>query len=210
MVLRLFLRSRQDLSRFAGERGESLDGYIRRIAANLIVDQFRRMESRGATDRRAIVSVDPMTLDQRAPDRRENDDGTFDPERAVRERETKELIRRALEGMTRDPRQQQLNRHLFQLYFMDGVPVMEIAQLRSVPLSPSSVSRRLRQIRLALRGILRPTMAGARRSPADRAGRAQRLPAQAGGGSGGGARARRVAVRRVRRRFEARAFSTCA
>ncbi len=171
VMLRLVVRGRQGLPRAPSGCRESFDGYMRRIAEHLIVDEFRRLGARGGSNLR-LVTVDPRRFETGLRRGDEPGDGFFEPEWPAIHRETLAIIRRTLDGMTRDPRQQHLNRHLFQLYFLDGISMAQIARLRSVPLSASSVSRRLRAIRSALRKVF-PSAPKPRRSgeKSERSGR---------------------------------------
>lgn len=164
VMLRLVARGREGMGRCPDGGRESFDGYLRRIAEHLIVDELRRRHAQSGPGRR-LIAVDPRRFETGFGGDDPPHDGFYGPERPVIHRETMEAIRRSLDGMSRDPRQQRLNRHLFQLYFLDGISMAQIARLRSVPLSASSVSRRIRAIRARLREVF---PAPARRSPAHR------------------------------------------
>ena len=165
VMLRLVARGRRGFTPAPDGCRESFDGYMRRIAEHLIVDEFRRLGPQGGPERR-LITVDPRRFETGLREENEPDDGFFSPARPAMHRETMEIIRRTLDGMSRDPRQQRLNRHLFQLYFLDGISMAQIAKLRSVPLSASSVSRRLQAIRSTLQQVFPSPVSRRRTDPA--------------------------------------------
>lgn len=148
---RLIAGERRVLKRFTGTREQAFAIYIRRIAENIVLDQFRRNAAR----REAEQSFPPeelWRLEAAIADRPVGN--ANDPEALVGERETFENVERTLRQISLDERQRGLNRLLFRLYFVDGCSIPQIARLRAVPLSASSVARRIALIRNALQRSL--------------------------------------------------------
>ena len=151
VMARLLARNRQGLTRFLGEQDVSFEGYIRRIAENLLHDQRRRDLPYSRIERQfgpeefwklEAASSDPARTAGESPDS------------AVRTREVWEEVESALRQASRDQRDHALNRLLFRLYFWEGCSIPQIAALRAVPLSNSSVARRIIMLRRALRRAL--------------------------------------------------------
>ena len=154
VMVRLVSDERRVLSRFTGTREQTFAVYIRRIAENILLDQFRRDASR----REVEQSFPPDELWRLEAAFREGpaENAGNNPEAAVGQRETFENVERTLRQISLDDRQRALNRLLFRLYFVDGCSILQIARLRAVPLSASTVARRITLIRNALRRSLAP------------------------------------------------------
>lgn len=145
---RLLSHDRRGLLRFTGQRDETFDGYIRRIAENILLDQFRHDEVRLEQE----YLLPPEELWQLEASLSPGSAGSAenDPEAGVSVRELSEVVERTLRQISLNDRQRALNRLLFRLYFMDGCSIPQISRLRAVTLSSSSVARRLNLIRKAL------------------------------------------------------------
>lgn len=148
VMMRLIADGRRVLSRFAGTREETFGVYIRRIAENIRRDQLRR----DAYRREVEESFPPEELWRLEAARAESAAETRgdDPEAALRKREMDESVEQVLRQISLDDRQRALNRLLFRLYFDDQYSIAQIARLHAVPLSASSVARRIALIRAAL------------------------------------------------------------
>ena len=146
---RLVSDGRRVISSFAGTREETFEVFIRRIAENILRDQFRRDAYRRHVEQ-TFPADETWRLDAALA---ENpiEDVVDDPESAVFMRELNEGVEAVLQRISLDDRQQALNRLLFQLYFRDHCTIPQIARLRAVPLSTSSVARRITLIKRALR-----------------------------------------------------------
>ena len=149
LMERLVEDGRRVIRSFAGTREETFDLFIRRIAENILRDQFRHDRYRHGVEQtfppeetwrlEAALAESPL------------EDVLDDPESAVVMRELNEGVETVLRRISVDDRQQALNRLLFQLYFRDRCTIPQIARLRAVPLSASSVARRITLIKRALR-----------------------------------------------------------
>ena len=169
---RLVSDGRRVLSRFEGKRDGAFAGYIRRIAENLLRDQFRRDQFRRAVE----TSFPPEELWRLEAALA---DSTFqyagdDPEAAVVDRELKESVDRMLRQISVDNRQRALNRFLYEKYFDSQYSIPQIARLRAVPLSVSSVARRIALMRRELATSLAPHWQRAAIRPAGRPTRKKR------------------------------------
>ena len=146
---RLLADGRKVLRRFAGKHNEAFEVYILRIAENILRDQLRRDAHRREVEL-LFPADEPWRLEAAAA-------GSpaagvaGDPESAVTLRELNESVEAVLRRISLDDRQRALNRLLFDLYFRDHCSIPQIARLRAVPLSTSSVARRIALIRQALR-----------------------------------------------------------
>ena len=146
---KLLSDGRKVLRRFAGTREAAFAVYIQRIAESILLDQHRRDAFRREVEQsippeefwriEAALAESPL---ERAGE---------DPEAAVRRREMLESVERTLPQISLDDRQHALNRLLFRLYFDDRYSIPQIGRLRAIPLSVSSVARRINLIRSALK-----------------------------------------------------------
>lgn len=160
---RLVSDGRRVIRRFAGTREEAFEVYIRRITENILRDQFRRDAIRRSVER-SLPSDETWRLDAAFAESLMEDVGG-NPESAIALRELNEGVEVVLRRISLDDRQRALNRLLFQLYFRDHCSIPQIARLRAVPLSASSVARRINLIRRALQtsfAAQRPPTAGRR------------------------------------------------
>jgi RNA polymerase sigma factor (sigma-70 family) len=146
---RLVADRRKVIHRFTGRREAAFEVYIRRIAENILRDQFRREGKR--RHRELMFPADEPWRLEAVMAESPAANATHDPESAVIMRELNERVAEVLRRISLDDRQRALNRLLFQLYFVDHHSVPQIARLRAVPLSASSVARRIRLIKHELR-----------------------------------------------------------
>ncbi len=146
---RLISDGRKGISRFAGKREETFAVYIRRIAENILLDQFRRDAGRRDVEL-SFPPDEPWRLEAALAES-PVDNVADDPESGVAIREMTESVEQILRRVSLDDRQRALNRLLYRLYFKDGCSIPQIARLRAVPLSASSVARRIAMIRKELR-----------------------------------------------------------
>lgn len=159
---RLVSDGRKGIRRFAGTREETFAMYIRRIAEHILRDQFRRDVGRRDVEL-SFPPDEPWRLEAALAES-PIEHVANDPEAGVALREMTENVEKVLRRVSIDDRQRALHRLLFRLYFMDGFSIHQIARLRAVPLSASSVGRRIVMIRKALR----KSFAGRRHRPAAR------------------------------------------
>ncbi len=145
---RLLARGRQGLARFQGDSEETFDGYIRRITLNILFDGIRHEVNRRQFEE-LLPFDDLRRLDDLLVDA-SSVDGSASPETGVHLREMGEIVEKTLREMSLDARQRGMNRLLFRLYFLDSCSIPQIARLRAVTLSASSVGRRIRNMRSAL------------------------------------------------------------
>ncbi len=145
---RLISGRRRVIRSFTGKREETFEGFIRRIAENILRDQFRRDAYRRNVER-TFPPAETWRLEAALAESRIVD-VVDDPESAVLMRELNEVAETVLRRISLDDRQQALNRLLYQLYFRDHCTIPQIARLRTVPLSTSSVARRISLIKRAL------------------------------------------------------------
>ena len=146
---RLVSDGRRAIRSFAGKREETFEVFIRRIAENILRDQYRRDGYRRNVEQ--SIPPDETWRLEAALAESLNEDALDDPESAVLMRELNEGLETVLRRISLDERQQGLNRILYQLYFREHFTIAQIARLRAVPLSASSVARRITLIKRALR-----------------------------------------------------------
>ncbi len=146
---RLLVDGRKVITRFSGTRDEIFSAYIRRIAENILLDQFRRSSQRQAVET-SFPSDEPWRFEAALAESPIDNVGG-DPASGVELREMTERVEQVLSRISLDDRQRAQNRLLFQLYFRDGCSIPQIARLRAVALSASSVARRITLIRKELR-----------------------------------------------------------
>ncbi len=149
---RLLAHDRRGLVRFAGQRDETFDGYIRRIAENILFDRLRRDTIR-LEQERLVPPEELWRLEGPAREAAAGEDRD-DPQLVVEKRELREVVEQTLREISPDDRQRALNRLLFRLYFLDGCSIPQIARMRAVTLSSSTVGRRITLMRAALRRSL--------------------------------------------------------
>lgn len=146
---RLVSDGRRVIRRFAGKREETFEGYIRRIAENILRDQRRHDAYRRSVEW-SFPSDDLWQLEAALAENAIAGPGD-DPESGVVMREIDESVDLVLRRISPDHRQRALNRRLYELYFRDRYSIPQIVRLRAVPLSASSVARRVTLMRRAFR-----------------------------------------------------------
>ena len=150
VMARLLARGRRGLHRFSGEEEAHFEGYIKRIAENLLLDQWRRELVLSRIERH-LAPEEQWRLEAASSDPARSRNSRVSADRGVRTREMWELVEVAVAEISRDRQEQGLNRLLFRLYFWEGTSIPQITRLREVPLSSSTVARRINQLRIALR-----------------------------------------------------------
>ena len=161
---RLVSDGRRVIRRFAGTREATFEVYIRRITENILRDQRRHHAYRRSVE--LSFPADDLWQLEAALAERAIADTSDDPESAVVMRELDECIDGVLRRISLDERQQAQNRRLYQLYFRDHYSIPQIMRLRAVPLSTSSVARRITLIREALQPLFTAERHLARARPA--------------------------------------------
>lgn len=146
---RLLVDRRKVIRRFMGTRDVAFEAYIRRIAQNLYRDQTRHSAYRRSVET-SFPSDEPWRLEAALAESSMYGTGS-DPESAVVMRELSESADVVLRQISLNKRQHALNRLLYRLYFWDQCSIPQIARLSAVPLSASSVARRLALIKRVLR-----------------------------------------------------------
>jgi len=146
---RLVSDGRRVIRSFAGTREETFEVFIRRIAENILRDQYRHERYRRTVEE----SFPPEEIWRLEDALAESaiEDVLDDPEAAVLKRELNEGVATILRRISQDDRQHVLNRLLYRLYFEDHCTIPQIARLRAVTLSASSVARRIALIKRTLR-----------------------------------------------------------
>lgn len=145
---RLVSDRRRVIRRFAGTHEDTFEAYIRRIAENILRDQARRDAHRRSLEW-SFPADEPWQLEAALAESPFDGAGD-DPESRVVMREIEENVDAVLRRISPDHRQQALNKRLFELYFRDRYSIPQIARLWAVPLSASSMARRVTLIRKAL------------------------------------------------------------
>lgn len=171
---RLVADQRRVLSRFTGTREETFAVFIRRIAENILLDQLRRDAYRREVEE-SYPPEDLWRLEAAGVESAARSAGD-DPEAALSVREVNESVERTLRRISLDDRQCALNRLLYRLYFLDQYSIAQIARLHAVPLSASSVARRITLIRTELGTALAARRRRAARRPPARLPRRKRTP----------------------------------
>ncbi len=161
VLRRLVAGDRAHLRRFDGKRRVSFTWYLRRVAETVVMDWVRHEYGRRGEAPLVFSQGDAGFLDRNAEHlygsalRRPDDD--------VRMREVEEVVHEFLEATVPDPLDRALCRRIFRLRFHEGYTIQQIMRMRAVPLSASSISRRMHAMREHLRKVF-----GSRASPRDR------------------------------------------
>ena len=163
VMTKLLAHNRQGLVRFSGDHEGAFDAYLAKIAENVVLDQWRHDALSVPAEVKELWQLEAALERQR-----KGGGGKGDPDAELRRRELWDAIERTLRSISRDRRDLVLNRRLFRLYYWEGFSIVQLARRRSVPLSTSSIARRLRTMRAALRATLmdhRPSGRGKRVPP---------------------------------------------
>jgi len=156
VFVRLLDGERRALSRFHGRTEHSAYTYLNAIAANIVRDHFRTLRANKTP--KAYASLSTAADAETAGDgpslaRTLVSDGTG-PERFVASSELRAEIRSIVDELSPRGSTSARDRLIFQLYFIEGLTVDEIAANRSIRLSASGVEKCVRRIREALKDRL--------------------------------------------------------
>lgn len=153
VFLRLLDGERRALSRFEGRSEHSAYTYLSAIAANVVRDHFKKLRAQKTPKAAASLSEKTYTTERgdgpRYAEVLVND--APGPERFVASRELRQQIRTWLAEVSPSGAVAERDRLVFQLFFIEGLTVDEIAATRSIRLSPSGVEKCLRRIRTLLK-----------------------------------------------------------
>ena len=156
VFLKLVDGDRRALSRFHGRSEYSAHKYLSAIAVNLVRDHFKKL--------RALKSPKaPRSLSAAATAEEHADSRTLahhlvsggpGPETFVASSELRERIREVIASVSPRGSTSARDRLVFELYFIEGLTVDEIAQNAGIRLSASGVEKCIRRIRDALKSQL--------------------------------------------------------
>jgi RNA polymerase sigma factor (sigma-70 family) len=150
VFVRLLEGERRALSRFQGRTDLSAHTYLGVIAVNLVRDHFKTLRAHRAPKSTESLPVLPDATGDDASYAQTILGGTG-PERYVASTELRDKMRSIVDRLSPDGRTSARDRLVFQLYFIEGLTVGEIAADRSVQLSASGVEKCLRRMRDALK-----------------------------------------------------------
>lgn len=159
VFLKLLEGERRAISRFRGKSEHSIYTYLNAIAVNHVRDHFKKL--RALKTPRASASLSDTVGPRedgtgRALDQTLAADGPG-PERFVASTELRERMRAAVAGLSPGRSTSRRDRVVFQLYFIEGLTIGEIARDGAIGLSESGVEKCIRRIRAALKESLSST-----------------------------------------------------
>jgi len=153
VFLKLLEGERRALSRFRGKSEHSIYTYLNAIAVNLVRDHFKKL--RALKTPRASASLSNLLSPEEGGDGPSFEQAIVSegpgPERFVASTELRERIRATLAAISPSGGTSQRDELVFQLYFIEGLTVGEIARDGAIGLSESGVEKCIRRIRQALR-----------------------------------------------------------
>ena len=162
VFVRLLDGKRRALSRFQGRTDQSAHTYLSAIAVNLVRDHFKTL--RALKTPRATASLSNPGRPEASKDGPSYAQSVLGvgtgPERYVASSELREEIRAVVDELSPRGSTNARDRLVFQLYFIEGLTVGEIAADRSIRLSASGVEKCIRRIRDALKSRLSSTAEG--------------------------------------------------
>lgn len=153
VFVRLVEGERRALSRFHGRTEHSAYTYLSAIAVNIVRDHFRMLRAGKTPKAYASLStaVDPETGHGGATLAQTLVSDGAGPERFVASSELRAKIRAVVDELSPRGSTSARDRLIFQLFFIEGLTVDEIAANRSIRLSASGVEKCVRRIRKALK-----------------------------------------------------------
>jgi RNA polymerase sigma factor (sigma-70 family) len=156
VFLKLLEGERRALSRFRGRSEHSIYTYLNAIAVNLVRDHFKRL--RALKTPRAAASLSNVVSPEEGGGGLSYEQAIVaegpGPERFVASSELRERIRATLAAISSRETTSERDQLVFQLYFIEGLTVGEIARDAAIGLSESGVEKCIRRIREALRESL--------------------------------------------------------
>ena len=153
VFVRLLDGERRALSRFQGRTDQSAHTYLGAIAVNLVRDHFRTLRTQKSGKATASLSnpVRPAESERGVSYARSLvSDGTAQ-ERFVASSELRDEIRAIVDQLSPRGMTSARDRLVFQLFFIEGLTMSEIAANRSIRLTVSGVEKCIRRIRDALK-----------------------------------------------------------
>lgn len=154
VFVKLLDSERRALSRFRGKSEHSIYTYLSAIAVNLVRDHFKRLRAqkspKATTSLQNTVQQQEDEADGPSYEQALMSEGTG-PERFVASQELRERMVAAVAECSPQSATVPRDRLIFQLYFIEGLTVGEIARIPSVGLSASGIEKCVRRIREALR-----------------------------------------------------------
>lgn len=153
VFVRLVDGDRRAMSRFHGRSEHSATTYLSAIAVNLVRDHFKKLRS--MKNPKATASLSSLAQPEESSGGASHpraflSDGPG-PERFVASSEIRERIRAVVDELSPRGTTSARDRLIFQLFFIEGLTVDEIAANRSIRLSASGVEKCIRRIRDALK-----------------------------------------------------------
>lgn len=151
--LKLLESDRRALARFRGKSEHSIYTYLNTIVVNLVRDRFKSWRAQKTP--RASASLSNVV-----PTEQEGDELAYDqalvsdgpgPERFVAGRELRERLSEAAAAASPQSSTGPRDRLIFQLHFIEGLTVGELAQIPAIGLTPSGLEKCIRRIREALK-----------------------------------------------------------
>ena len=149
VFVRLLDGERRTLSRFQGRTEESAYTYLSAIAVNLVRDHFKTLRAHKTL--KATASLSNVVREDGPTYAESLVSGGTGPERFVASSELRDEIRVVVDGLSPRGSTCARDRLIFQLFFIEGLTVDEIAANRSIRLSASGVEKCIRRIRKALK-----------------------------------------------------------
>jgi RNA polymerase sigma factor (sigma-70 family) len=156
VFVRLLDGERRALSRFQGRTEHSAYTYLSAIAVNLVRDHFRTLRADKTPKAPTSLSnaIGPEPGDEGPVFAQTLVSGGAGPERFVASSELRDEIRAVVDELSPRGSTSARDRLVFQLFFIEGLTVDEIAANRSIRLSASGVEKCIRRIRKALKDRL--------------------------------------------------------
>ena len=155
VFVRLLGSERRAFSRFQGRTERSAYTYLGAIAVNLVRDHFKTLRAHKTP--KASASLSNVVREDGPTYAEALVSGATGPERFVASSELRDEIRSVVSELSPQGTTSARDRLVFQLFFIEGLTVDEIAANRSIRLSASGVEKCIRRIRKALKSRFSPT-----------------------------------------------------